>query len=367
MKILHVVNSLDPGGMENGVVNLARALETRDFQSHIACLERRGVFADRLPASSEVLLLGKSGGFSPRATWHLAQGISRLRPDIVHSHNLGPLIYSGLATLAGRRCALVQGEHSQLTEEERQPRRLRQRHWLYRGCRAVHTVSAAMRDELISCGFPAHKITAIANGVDTARFTPGDKMAARRMLALPEDALSIGIVGRFGPYKRHGQLLDALEEIAPRHPRVHLLFAGGGGSEEANVTERARTSRFHSQIHLLGFQSDPLAAYQALDLLVIPSVNEGLSNAALEAMACGVPVLGRSGCGHEQIITPGVDGWITPLETPADLAARLTEILAEPSRLVDFGRNARKKVAAQFALESMIAAYEQLYRACAAR
>ena len=367
MKILHVVNSLDPGGMENGVVNLARSLAARGFENHVACLERRGAFVERLPASTQVLLLGKHGGFSPLAAWRLAQGIARLRPDIVHSHNLGPLIYSGLATLGGRRCALVQGEHSQLTEEEQQPRRLRQRRWLYRGCRAIHTVSTTQREELLACGFPADKITAIANGVDTEHFLPGEKAAARRALALSANALCIGIVGRFGSYKRHAQLLDAFEQIAPQFTNLHLLIAGSGGSEQTVTIERARTSSIHARIHLLGFQPDPRVCYQALDLLVIPSVNEGLSNAALEAMACGVPVLARSGCGHEQIITHGVDGWIAPLDSSADLATGLTEILAEPSRLVDFGRDARKKVAAHFSLESMINAYEHLYRACAPR
>lgn len=367
MKILHVVNSLDPGGMENGVTNLARGLESRGFESHVACLERRGAFADRLPASSQVFSLGKIGGFSPGAAWRLARLISKMEPDVLHSHNLGPLIYSGLATLGGRRCPLVQGEHSQLTKEELSPKRLRQRRSLYRGCRAIHTVSTAMREELIHCGFPAQKIVAIANGVDTTRFAPGDRVAARQAFSVPPDSVCIGIVGRFGPFKRHLQLIEAFEEIVPRFPHVRLLIAGGGGSEEAAVTERVRESAFRPLIHLLGFQPDPVLCYQALDLLAIPSINEGLSNAALEAMACGVPALARSGCGHEQIITHGEDGWIAPLETPADLARHLTEILSEPVRLVDFGRNARKKVAATFSIESMITAYEHLYRAAAQR
>jgi len=367
MKILHVVNSLDPGGLENGVVNLARALAPRGFTSHVACLEGRGAFADRLPESSQVLLLGKNGGFSPSAAWRLARVISRVRPQIVHSHNLGALIYSGLATLGGWRCPLVHGEHSQLTDEERQPGRLRQRRYFYRGCQIVHTVSAAMRKELILLGFSAKKITAIANGVDTARFAPADAAAARRALSLPADALCLGIVGRFGPFKRHVQLLEAFEQIAPRFPKARLLIVGGGGSEEAAVARRVQASAFRARLHLLGFQSDPRACYQALELLIVPSVNEGLSNVALEAMACGVPALVRAGCGHEQLITPGLDGWIETLPTSEDLAARLAEILAEPSRLVDFGRNARKKVAAQFSLESMIAAYEDLYRASAPR
>jgi len=147
VKILHVVNSLEAGGMENGIVNVARTLEPRGFEIHVACLSGRGAFASRLPAPERVVVLGKGRGFSPGAVWRLTRHLSVLRPDIVHSHNLGALIYSALATLGGRRGILIQGEHSQLTAEERRPYRLHQRRWLYRGCRAIHTVSTSMRLE----------------------------------------------------------------------------------------------------------------------------------------------------------------------------------------------------------------------------
>ena len=362
MKILHVVNSLDPGGMENGIVNMARALEPRGFEIHVACLERRGDFAGRLPHPERVTVLGKSGGFSLRAALRLAGEITRLRPDALHSHNLGALIYASLATAGGRRGALIQGEHSQLTAEELTPRRLRQRRWLYRACRAVHTVSHPMRAELLALGFSAEKISVIPNGVDTARFTPGDRRAARLALGLPGDALCIGIVGRFGPFKRHAVLLDAFAEIAPRFPAAHLVIAGIGGSEEASVRARAQAGPHAARVHWLGFQSDPLACYQALDLLAIPSVNEGLSNVALEAMSCGVPALANLGCGHEHIITSGLDGIVADLATPAALAAQLGAVLAQPERLVDFGQKARTKMIRDFSIDSMSGAYAGLYQ-----
>ena len=362
MRILHVVNSLEPGGMENGVVNMARALEPRGFEIHVACVEHRGVFAERLPHPRRVTVLGKTGGFSPRAALRLATEITRLRPDVLHSHNLGALIYASLATGGGRRATLIQGEHSQLTPGEITPRRLRQRRWLYRACRAVHTVSHPMRDELLALGFSAEKISVIPNGVDTAHFTPGDRRAARRTLALPEDAVCIGIVGRFGPFKRHAVLLDAFDEIAARFPAAHLVIAGTGGSEEASVRVRAEAAPHAARIHWLGFQSDPLACYRALDLLAIPSVNEGLSNVALEAMSCAVPVLANLGCGHGRIIASGADGVIADLATPAALAAQLTALLAQPERLADFGQKARAKMLRDFSLGAMAGAYERLYR-----
>ena len=365
MKILHVVNSLEPGGMENGVVNMARALEPRGFEVQVACLERRGAFAERLPHPERVSVLGKADGFSPRAALRLAREISRLRPAVVHSHNLGALIYASLATAGGHRAALLQGEHSQLTADELTPRRLRQRRWLYLACRAVHTVAHPMRDELLALGFSAEKISVIPNGVDTAHFAPGDRTPARRALALPADAVCIGIVGRFGPFKRHEILLGAFDEIAPHWPAAHLVIAGTGGPAEAAVRARAQAGPHATRIHWLGFQSDPRACYQALDLLAIPSVNEGLSNVALEAMACGLPVLANTGCGHERIIASGDDGLIADLATPAALAAQFTALLAQPERLADFGAKARAKMLRDFSLGAMADAYERLYRSLA--
>lgn len=184
---------------------------------------------------------------------------------------------------------------------------------------------------------------------------------------MPGNSLCIGIVGRFGPFKRHVQLIEAFEQIVPQFPHARLLIAGGGGSEEEAVKQRVQSSLYRPFIHLLGFQADPRLCYQALDLLAIPSVNEGLSNVALEAMASGVPVLARTGCGHEQIIADQADGWIRPLESTEALARSLSEILAEPVRLVDFGRNARNKVTSVFSLTAMMTAYEHLYRAAALR
>lgn len=364
MKILHVVNSLEPGGMENGIVNLAQALEPRGFEVHVACLAKRGAFASRMPSPERVVGLGKNQGFSPSATLRLARHLSVVRPDIVHSHNLGALIYSGLATFGGLNWPLIHGEHSQLAPDEFSPRRLRQRRWLYRGCRAIHTVSAAMREELIGLGFSSAKIVAIANGVNTDRFAPGDRRTARRALSLPEDAVFIGIVGRFGPFKRHGLLLDAFDQIAQSFPATHLLIAGGGGPEEGAITARARDGVFRERIHFIGFQDDPRTCYQALDLLAVPSVNEGLSNVVLEAMACGIPALVQTGCGHDQIISSGVDGWIATLDSPETFAARLAELLSHPRQFIDFGAKARKRVTDRFSLKTMAQAYEQLYLAC---
>ncbi len=362
IRVLHVVTSLEPGGMENGVCNLARALTDRGVETSVACLERSGPFAARLPDPSAVIVLGKTSGFSLKAVFALWKEVRRLRPRVIHTHNLGPLIYGALATWWGRSVPLLQGEHSQLAPWELTSRRLKQRRRLYKACRAIHTVSEPQRDELIKLGFPGERIEAIPNGVDTARFRPSDRNAARQLLGLPSDSVVLGLVGRFGPHKGHQTLLEAFGMIAQMHPRAVLTFLGGGGSEEQDIVASVANHPSRDRVHVSGFRSDLEACYPALDLLVLPSTNEGMSNAAIEAMACGVPVLANAGTGNEAILTSGHDGWISDLRQAEALAAELTKCLADPAKMRFAGEKARQTVESRFSLVQMVDAYHRLYR-----
>lgn len=363
IRIVHVVFSLDPGGMENGLVNMARALSREEFEVHVCCLERRGSFAERLPDPRNVYVLDKGDAFSIGAILKLVRLISRLRPHVLHSHNLGPLIYSGLASGMGLRCPIFHGEHSLLPPEDCRPKRLRQRQWLYRSCRKVHTVSSGLRRQLLELGLPGPKITVLPNGVDTDNFAPGCPATARNHIGnLPPNAFVLGIVGRFGPFKRHALLIDAFDRLALHQPAAHLLVVGSGGPEEGRVRQRVQASPVARRIHFAGFQDNPRPYYQAMDLLVVPSVNEGMANAVLEAMACGVPVLANSICGNSEMITHGTDGFVAELDTTGKLHAQLEQIVAEAPRLRTIGAAARRTAVERFSLMNMVRYYARLYR-----
>lgn len=353
--------------MENGVVNLENQLASRGIEMHFACLERAGAFVDRLTSPARVHVMGKKGGFSPRAVAALALEIASVRPAIIHTHNLGPLIYAALATAGGRLRPILHGEHSQLTAEEHSPRRLRQRQRLYRCCRAIHAVSTGIEREIRELGFPAENLRVIPNGVDISKYSPCDpsgRAAARNALGLPLDALVVGIVGRFGPFKGHRLLIDSFEQLAAPSLNVRLLIAGSGG-DEAGVRQRARESFLADRIHFTGFLQNPSIAYHAMDLLAAPSTNEGLSNVVMEAMASGLPVLANLVCGHEFMIDSGRNGFIADLRTSGSLAAKLKEMLFDEQLRLTFGLRARETAAARFSLSAMARAYEALYRECA--
>jgi len=347
--------------MENGVVNVSRALESRGFEFHACCLARGGRFTERFPYPERVHVLGKAEGFSPRTVRSLAAWIRSVAPDVIHTHNFGPLIYTALAA-PGRKHHILHSEHAELTATELVPHRMLLRRLLYRRVARVHAVSASLRDKLIAQGFPAQKIRLVVNGVNSAHFVPGPSDEARSATGLPREAIVLGLVGRFGEFKRHTELIAAVERLPAAGRDLRLAFIGGGGPLESSVRERVAASPCASRIHVAGFQQDPRPWYRSLDLLILPSVNEGLSNALLEAMACGVPALAHAACGNADVITDSQNGYLRDLGSPEGLDAALAEALASPTRLPGLGQAARATVEAKFSLETMVTGYERLYR-----
>jgi glycosyltransferase involved in cell wall biosynthesis len=239
--------------------------------------------------------------------------------------------------------------------------RLLERRWLYRSCRVIHTVSDSLRRHLVELGFSSSRIRAIANGVDAKSFFPGASLAARRQIGIDVDGPTIGVVGRFVASKRHELLLAAFERFSKDWPLAQLLVVGAGGPEYDRVVHSARSGPCANRIHFAGFQENPSPYYRAMDLLVLPSTGEGMSNVALEAMACGVPVLSHASCGAAEILTSGYDGFVANLETPEALAIQLRSILGDAQRLVKIGERARATAVQRFSLAGMVRKYEQLY------
>lgn len=362
LRVLHVQHSLEPGGMENGVVNLAQALHPKGIEFHVACLSSSGGFADRLPDPGLVYALNKPEGFSPRCIARLSRLVHRVDPDVIHSHNLGGLIYSACATVFGRTRPILHGEHGTPDDGPAGGRRSRQRRFFFQAARKVHTVSHSLLTHFLDQGFPASRLTALVNGVDTSRFSPGDRHQSRQALSIPPEATVLLMVGRLIASKQHRLLFDAMEHVVASHPDALLVVLGDGGRDQDAVREAARTSRVSQHIRMEGFIADPVGYYRASDLLVSPSQVEGLSNVVLEAMACGLPTLLHDACGNRDVIDHEVDGVVTALDCSDKLAGAINHLLADPPRLAAYGQRARDKVLAKFTLQQMATAYENTYR-----
>lgn len=350
--------------MENGVVNLSNGLGRDAFQTEIVCLERVGEFARRLRRDVEVCCLNKPDGASVRAILTLANWIRKSRPDVIHTHNLGPLLYAILARFcAFSRVPILHGEHGMFRTEERGRKYRIMRQLLYRGCRRIHSVSVSLRAYICELGFPTGNMIAVLNGVDCNRFRPSDdKDRVRREIGLPPEGPVIGMVGRLVETKRHLLMLKAFEEIALQNQGACLLIVGDGGDFRNAVLGAIEKHPNRERIFRVGHQDDPLSYYQSMDLLAMPSDAEGLSNALLEAMACGVPAVASPSCGAGEVIESGTNGVLRNMGSADDLAEVVLETLEDPKNLTSLGKQARETAEESFSLEFMVERYANLYR-----
>lgn len=362
-RVLQVVDSLEPGGMENVLAQMVSRMDPARYEFEVCCLSRSGPFQERLPAGTAVHVLGKGPGFSWEVVRQLRSLISDRAYDVVHTRHLGGLIYTTLACPWPGRPAVVHSEHTIWDGAELSAKRLWQRRVLYKRAHAVFSVSRQQLLQMRALGIGHSRLDCILNGVDCQRFCPGgDRKSVRRRLRLEENARWLGMVARFGPQKRHGDLLAAFEAVAPACPELRLLLLGDGGPEKKQVLERLESSPQRERIVWAGFQKDPAPWYQALDVLVVSSANEGLPNAVLEAMATGLPVVANDVCGVREIILPDEHGWVGDFGDVERLAGGLAMAArAADGELARLGENSRRHVEQNFSMEAMLAAYDDLY------
>ena len=367
IRLLQIVDSLHQGGMENIMVQVSNRLNPERFDITVCCLSRTGPFAERLHEGIGLVSLGKPPGFSPGAVKALRDLIRQGNFDLIHTHHLGGLIYTGLARLrpAASRPLIIHSEHIILHGDELSPRRIFQRKLLYRLASCVFTVSAQQLEQLQSLGLTHRRQFTLRNGVDGGRFHPlprGERAAHRQRLGLDPERFWIGKVARFAALKRHHTLIEGFERAARENPALGLLLLGDGGGEKDRVLAQIEASPMRDRIIWAGLQQDPVPWYQAMDLLAIASESEGMPNAALEAMACGIPVLANEVCGVREVAGDGSHSWIEDLGSADLISATLSRISSlPPATLAAAGESARRHAETELSLEAMIEQYRRLY------
>jgi len=354
--------------MENIMVQVCNQLDRDHFDITVCCLSRTGPFAGRLRPGIKLVCLDKPPGFSLSAVISLRSLIRNGKFDLIHTHHLGGLIYAALARLkpASSRPRLIHSEHIILHGDELSSRRMLQRKLLYPMTSCVFTVSSQQLEQLQALGLKHRNQFTLQNGVDGERFRPlpREERATHRInLALDPDLFWVGKVARFATLKRHQALIEGFEMAAQEHPQLGLLLLGDNGSEKDCVLAQIAASPFRDRILWVGLQQDPVPWYQAMDLLVIASESEGMPNAALEAMASGIPVLANEVCGVREVAGDGQHSWIEDLGTPELIAAALGRIASLPEgNLIAAGAAARQHAEAHLSLNAMIDRYRSLYR-----
>ncbi len=362
---MHVVDHLGKGGLENGLVNLINGLDPDRFE-HVVCAVRvLGPNAARLPGSVRVFCMGKSESDFPIQITKLARVIREVDPQIVHSRNWGTVEAVAAARWV-RSCAAVHSEHGlETTATAREPwRRACFRRIAFELADRVLAVSYQLRDlHAKRTRFAAGRIEVIHNGVDGRRFFP-DPAARSRMrakFAIAENEFCIGCVGNLLPVKDHMTALHAVRKIADALPHWRLVIAGEG-------PERARLEEFiaanpecKGHISLLGAQDRIPELLNALDVYLLPSLSEGISNSLLEAMSTGLPVIATETGGNPEVVVNGNSGLLFPVGDSNKLAEQLLTLESRPELRAELAQGAIRRVREEFSMDAMIRNYTRLY------
>jgi glycosyltransferase involved in cell wall biosynthesis len=201
----------------------------------------------------------------------------------------------------------------------------------------------------------------IPSGVDTDRFAPGrDRAAAKTRLGLTPDTVVIGTVGRLEPRKGTDTLLDAVAALGAEHPHAALVVIGEGPLRPELVA-RAERLGIAARVRFLGDRADVDEVLAALDLFVLPSRTEGMSNALLEAMAMALPVVATAVGGTPEVIADGRSGVLVAADDPAAMAAAIGRVLVDPARGRGLGEAARTVVEERYGARGMVRRLEEIY------
>jgi glycosyltransferase involved in cell wall biosynthesis len=276
--------------------------------SHVCVLTRDGpLHTDLEKADLPVTVIGKPWKLDPRAYWRLKAHIRRLRPDLVHTWLFAANAYGRAAALAcGVKC-LVAGERC--VDPWKSPWQLAIDRWLARRTSRIVANSAGVRDFYVRRGLPAEKFLLIANGVEPPSPSPITRGQLLVELGLPEGVHLIGLIGRLWPQKRVKDAIWALDLLRVIQKEVHLLILGDGPHAPRLKKFRDQCA-VHDQVHFLGHRPDVARLLPHFDLLWSTSGYEGQSNAILEAMAAGVPVVATDIPGTRDLVVHGETGFL---------------------------------------------------------
>jgi sugar transferase (PEP-CTERM/EpsH1 system associated) len=372
-KILHVVHSLEVGGLENGLVNLINRLDPERFEHSVCCLTKSGKLAERIASAGvKIVELNLPAGQFRFPLFRLAGLFREISPHVIHSRGWATVDATFAARFA-RRAAIIHAEHGRdlVDKDGDNWKRNQIRRLVGLNVSRYVVVCDFFRSWLSrSCRVPAQKIVYIPNGVDTKKFHPKNRCVAegdgisdtvwRRSLNISTDAVILGSIGRLDPVKDFPTLLSGFTEIRRQYPQLVLVIVGDGPLRTDLVRTCNQYGLEHS-VRWLGERRDIPALLRRFDLFVQTSAFEGMSNTILEAMATGLPIVATDTGGNSELVKNGQNGALIPVADVSALSEAVSAYLHNPTLRIEHGVASRSTAQRNFDLSLMAARYAELY------
>jgi sugar transferase (PEP-CTERM/EpsH1 system associated) len=366
LRVMHLFNYLGLGGTELAALRMIRRLDPSLFENQICGIRGFDPSVVAVHCPRAIVLSLPSGRPDSRSQiFSLSTLFKDYRPHVVHSRNWGTIEGVPAAWLAGVPVVI----HSEHGYEMDALASLPFRRRLFR--RAIHGMTSAVftvtgelkqfhaRQAWVS----PSRIRVIPNGIDTDAFSPRPdlRVSTRLKLRVPAERFVIGSVGRLVPIKDHLTLIRAAEKLVLGDIDVHVLLAGDGPELARYQEFLANSPTMKNRVSFLGACDNVSEILNALDVFVLPSISEGMSNTLIEAMACELSVVATRVGGNPEVVGNELSG---NLFTPGDING-LAECLDRLARNLNLrrmlGSVARQRAVSFFSLERMVGDYQRLY------
>ena len=354
-RVVYAIATWGVGGTPRHLLEMLGHLDRRSFVPSLYCFNTRR--ADPRPQMRVLgveLIDGRlratlGGPALAAVVVRMAAELRRRRVHIVHSYLFDA---NFVGTLAGRlaRVPVVLASKRTLECYSEVHKRLAARLANRLATRVTVPAEAVRRHVHAVEGCPLDKIVVVPNGIDLTRVP----------VAPPSSSPVVGTLGRFDTPKGHADLLEAAPLVLQRIPGARLLLVGDG-PERAALVRQAQRLGIAGRTDMRGMVQEGAGALSEMSVFVLPSHGEGMSNALLEAMAAGLPVVATDVGGNGEVVVAGETGLLVPSHSPSALAEAIVLLLEDPERARAMGAAGRVRVRRYFTVDQMVARHQALY------
>ncbi|MSP97152.1 MAG: glycosyltransferase family 1 protein [Betaproteobacteria bacterium] len=356
LSIVHTESSLGWGGQEIRILTEAAGLIRRGHRVELLCPAeaRIHVEAARFGVPVHALPIGRKRmrGLAAMIGWFRDH-----RCDVINTHSSTDSWLAALAMLMlGKPAPVVRTRHISAPVPQNRMTR-----WLYgRAAAKIVTTGEVLRRQLIEDNaIAAEQIESVPTGIDTTRFVPGDRLAARTQLGLPLDMTLIGIVATLRSWKGHRTLIEACAGLAPNSG---LVIVGDGPQREA-LQAMIGELRMQGRLWMPGNQTDVVPWLQAFDVFALPSyANEGVPQALVQAMLTALPCVSTSAGGIGELAMDEKTALLVPVHDAPALRAAITRLVGDAQLCARLGSTARAYCLERFSLERMLDRMETIFQ-----
>jgi glycosyltransferase involved in cell wall biosynthesis len=360
-KVLHLITGLEIGGAEMMLLKILPRLQT-DFDNYVCCIRGNGVVGRKLEALGiPVYYLGLDGLFDFRVIKRFKGIIQNVELDLlvtylIHADIFGRIfgrLFGVKRIISSVRVKLIQPRYLPLLFVDGLTSFLVDHY---------HFNSKTVADMYQRYFFlPQSKITVIPNGIEIDRYQLSlDISEKRRRLGIPEGIKIIGCVAKLRRQKGHTYLISAFSNIAKERSDVLLLLIGGG-AEESKLRQQVARLGLEKSIIFLGNRDDVPELLQLIDVFVLATLFEGMSNALMEAMAAGKAIVTTNIPENAEFILNGKTGLLVPVRDSKGLEKGIVNLLENKERRLRIGKEAFQKTQKDFSLENVVSQYKKLF------